>query len=136
MLNNIDLEVVDGELFTLLGPSGSGKTTLLQVICGLLEPDSGRLLIDQQDHTSTPVHLRDTGLVFQHYALFPHMTVAENIGFPLRMRGVSRSEIDSRVKAALDNPARAYRGAAASCRAASTQRVALARRLSTSRPSS
>ncbi|SCX91082.1 ABC transporter ATP-binding protein [Microvirga guangxiensis] len=92
------LTVPTGEFLTLLGPSGSGKTTLLQMICGLVEPSSGRILIDGRDQTQTPVHQRDIGLVFQHYALFPHLTVAENIEFPLRMRALSASEIKQRVK--------------------------------------
>ncbi|MDQ4061510.1 MAG: ABC transporter ATP-binding protein [Pseudomonadota bacterium] len=95
------LSVAAGEFLTLLGPSGSGKTTLLQMICGLVEPTSGRILIDGRDHTATPVHHRDIGLVFQHYALFPHLTVAENVEFPLRMRGRPATEIKSRVRDAL-----------------------------------
>ncbi|MBP2301787.1 ABC transporter ATP-binding protein [Azospirillum picis] len=96
------LEVPAGEFLTLLGPSGSGKTTLLQMICGLVEPSGGRILIDGRDETRTPVHKRDIGLVFQHYALFPHLTVSENIGFPLRMRGVAAADLDRRVRDALD----------------------------------
>ncbi|KAA0676936.1 ABC transporter ATP-binding protein [Azospirillum brasilense] len=96
------LDVPAGEFLTLLGPSGSGKTTLLQMICGLVEPSGGRILIDGQDETRTPVHKRDIGLVFQHYALFPHLTVAENIGFPLRMRGVAPADLARRVKEALE----------------------------------
>ena len=95
------LTVPTGEFLTLLGPSGSGKTTLLQMVCGLVEPSSGRILIDGRDQTQTPVHQRDIGLVFQHYALFPHMTVAENIEFPLRMRALSGAAIKQRVKDAL-----------------------------------
>ncbi len=97
-LEPIYLTVPTGEFLTLLGPSGSGKTTLLQMICGLAEPSSGRILIDGRDQTQTPVHQRDIGLVFQHYALFPHLTVAENIEFPLRMRALSATEIKQRVK--------------------------------------
>jgi len=96
------LEVRDGELMTILGPSGSGKTTLLQIICGLTEPDGGRLFVDGQDQTQTPVHQRDIGLVFQNYALFPHLTVAENVGFPLKMRNRPSAEIARRVGEALD----------------------------------
>ena len=96
------LEVRAGELLTLLGPSGSGKTTLLQLICGLVEPESGRIEVDGRDQTHTPVHQRDIGLVFQNYALFPHLTVGENVGFPLRMRGRPAAEIKSRVAAALE----------------------------------
>ncbi|QRM30330.1 ABC transporter ATP-binding protein [Microvirga sp. VF16] len=101
-LEPTQLAVQSGEFLTLLGPSGSGKTTLLQMICGLVEPTQGRLLIDGRDETYTPVHKRDIGLVFQHYALFPHLTVAENIGFPLRMRGKSTADIDRQVKTALE----------------------------------
>src|SRR4051812_29748618 len=74
-LEPVSLEVRTGELLTILGPSGSGKTTLLQIICGLVEPDGGRLFIDGRDRTAMPVHQRDIGLVFQNYALFPHLTV-------------------------------------------------------------
>src|ERR1700723_3030148 len=82
----IDRAVASGELLTVLGPSGSGKTTLLHLISGLVEPSGGHIFIDGVDHTNTPVHRRDIGMVFQSYALFPHLTVAENVGFPLRMR--------------------------------------------------
>jgi putative spermidine/putrescine transport system ATP-binding protein len=95
------LSVAEGEFLTLLGPSGSGKTTLLQLICGLVEASEGKVVIDGRDQSSTPVHQRDIGLVFQHYALFPHLTVSENIAFPLKMRGRSASEIESRVSATL-----------------------------------
>ena len=95
------LAVTAGEFLTLLGPSGSGKTTLLQMICGLVEPTAGRILIDGHDQTQTPVHKRDIGLVFQHYALFPHLTVAENVRFPLRMRRRPTPETRQRVNDAL-----------------------------------
>ena len=101
-LEPVDLDVRHGELLTLLGPSGSGKTTLLQLICGLVEASEGRVVIDGRDQSSTPVHQRDIGLVFQHYALFPHLTVAENIAFPLKMRGRPGAEIAKRVAAALE----------------------------------
>ncbi len=101
-LEPVRLEVRAGELLTLLGPSGSGKTTLLQIICGLVVPDGGRSLVDGHDHTDTPVHQRDSGLVFQNYALFPHLTGGENVGFPLRMRGVAKEELRRRVQDALD----------------------------------
>src|SRR5947209_17006681 len=83
-----DLEVAEGEFLTLLGPSGSGKTTLLSLIAGLLVPDGGQLRIAGQDATYAAPHERDLGMVFQNYALFPHMTIAENIAFPLKMRRV------------------------------------------------
>ncbi len=101
-LKPTDLAVAPGEFLTLLGPSGSGKTTLLQMICGLVEPSAGRVFIDGRDETVTPVHRRDIGLVFQHYGLFPHLTVAENIGFPLSMRGCPRAELEERVVKALE----------------------------------
>ncbi|MER1966051.1 ABC transporter ATP-binding protein [Castellaniella sp. GW247-6E4] len=96
------MTVEEGEFLTLLGPSGSGKTTLLQMICGLVTPTSGQIIIDDIDHTKTPVHKRDIGLVFQHYALFPHLTVEENVAFPLQMRGISPRELRQKVQAALD----------------------------------
>lgn len=101
VLQSLDLEVRDGELLTLLGPSGSGKTTLLQIICGLVEPSSGSLIIDGRDQTSLPVNERDIGVVFQHYALFPHLTVAENVAFPLKMRHLKQGDIQQRVEEAL-----------------------------------
>ncbi|WP_244548267.1 ABC transporter ATP-binding protein [Bosea vaviloviae] len=96
------LSVGEGEFLTLLGPSGSGKTTLLQLICGLVEASEGRVIIDGRDQSRTPVHQRDIGLVFQHYALFPHLTVAENIAFPLKMRGRAAAEITRRVTDTLE----------------------------------
>lgn len=102
VLQNLDLAVRSGELLTLLGPSGSGKTTLLQIISGLTEPTAGRLLIDGRDETWTPVHQRDIGVVFQNYALFPHLTLEENVGFPLRMRRMPGAVIARKVKEALE----------------------------------
>ena len=96
-LEPTDLVVNTGEFVTLLGPSGSGKTTMLQMISGLTEPTCGQLQVDGRDETTTPVHRRDMGLVFQHYALFPHMTVSENIAFPLKMRGFDAAKIRERV---------------------------------------
>lgn len=102
VLQDLDLAVNTGELLTLLGPSGSGKTTLLQIISGLTDPTSGRLIIDGRDETHTPVHQRDIGVVFQNYALFPHLTLEENVGFPLRMRRLPSNEIARKVKEALE----------------------------------
>ncbi|MGH6760792.1 MAG: ABC transporter ATP-binding protein [Phyllobacterium sp.] len=96
------IAVQPGEFLTLLGPSGSGKTTLLQMISGLVAPSEGRLFIDGKDETDTPVHKRDIGLVFQHYALFPHLTVEENIAFPLKMRGLKSAEVKEQVKTTLE----------------------------------
>jgi putative spermidine/putrescine transport system ATP-binding protein len=101
-LEPIDLTVAAGELLTVLGPSGSGKTTLLHIVSGLVEPSGGRLYIDGLEHTHTPVHRRDIGMVFQSYALFPHLTVDENVAFPLRMRQRPDAEIHRRVTAALE----------------------------------
>jgi spermidine/putrescine ABC transporter ATP-binding subunit len=100
-LDAVDLAVHAGEFLSLLGPSGCGKTSTLNVIAGFLSPDAGRIVIDGADVTGEPAWRRDLGLVFQSYALFPHMTVAENVGFGLRERGVSRREADSRVADAL-----------------------------------
>src|SRR5712692_7660498 len=97
----IDLVVKEGEFFTLLGPSGSGKTTLLRLIAGFERPDSGRIELGGRDVTSVPPHLRDTNTVFQDYALFPHMTVAQNIGYGLRIKGVPTAERRQRVERAL-----------------------------------
>jgi putative spermidine/putrescine transport system ATP-binding protein len=98
----IDLEVAEGEFFTLLGPSGSGKTTLLRLIAGFERPDSGRIELEGKDITGTPPYLRNTNTVFQDYALFPHMTVAENIGYGLKVKRVSRAARQKRVERALD----------------------------------
>ena len=100
-LRPIDLDVAAGEFLTVLGPSGSGKTTLLQIVCGLVEPSGGRLFLDGQDHTHTPAHKRGIGVVFQNYALFPHLTVAENVAFPLQMRGLPAAELKRKVVDAL-----------------------------------
>ena len=101
-LNATNLEVRRGEFLTLLGPSGSGKTTLLQMVSGLVPASSGRLLIDGEDWTNRSVDARDMGLVFQHYALFPHMTVEENVAFPLKMRKIDKAEITRRVSETLE----------------------------------
>jgi putative spermidine/putrescine transport system ATP-binding protein len=100
-LQPIELKIRSGELLTLLGPSGSGKTTLLQLICGLIEPTGGRLIIDGKDHTATSANHRDIGVVFQNYALFPHLTVQENVAFPLEMRKLGAESIRSKVRDAL-----------------------------------
>ena len=101
-LHPTDLSIQAGELVTVLGPSGSGKTTLLQIICGLTEPSAGRLFVDGTDQTQTPAHRRRMGVVFQNYALFPHLTVAENVGFPLDVRRITGVALQRRVGAALE----------------------------------
>ena len=100
-VDNMSLEVRPGELFFLLGPSGCGKTTLLRCIAGFYEPDHGSVFLGDRDITRVPPHQRDTGMVFQSYALWPHMTVAENVAFGLQMRKVPRIERDSRVSEVL-----------------------------------
>jgi putative spermidine/putrescine transport system ATP-binding protein len=101
VIKPLELKVIAGELLAVLGPSGSGKTTLLQIICGLIEPSSGRLIIDDRDETNNPADKRDIGVVFQNYALFPHLTVRENVAFPLQMRRMRAAEVRIRVEAAL-----------------------------------
>jgi len=101
-VDTTDLRIEQGELVTLLGPSGSGKSTILSMIAGLVEPSSGRIFIDGRDVTDTPPSQRNLGLVFQSYALFPHMSVFDNIAFPLSIRGVRKPEIAQRVARALD----------------------------------
>ncbi|HXV23097.1 MAG TPA: ABC transporter ATP-binding protein [Alphaproteobacteria bacterium] len=101
-VDGMDLEVESGEFITLLGPSGSGKTSTLMMIAGFTPPSSGEILIDDQPITGMPPERRNIGVVFQNYALFPHMTVERNVGFPLKMRGLAREEIRERVGAALD----------------------------------
>ncbi|HSD50437.1 MAG TPA: ABC transporter ATP-binding protein, partial [Candidatus Methylomirabilis sp.] len=93
----VDLEVKGGELVTLLGPSGCGKTTALRIVAGFESPTSGRILIDGQDVTHQPPHGRNSAMVFQSYAIFPHLTVAQNVAFGLEMRGIPRDRIASRV---------------------------------------
>ncbi len=96
-LDDVSLEVPGGELLALLGPSGSGKTTLLRIISGLEIPDSGSILYQDEDVTGTSVRVRTVGFVFQHYALFRHMTVFDNVGFGLRVRRRPKAEIRARV---------------------------------------
>ena len=97
VLKNVSLEVRAGEFVTLLGPSGCGKTTLLRLVAGLDNVDSGRISVSRVEVTTMPAHLRPVHTVFQNYALFPHLSVFENVAFGLRIRGRSESEIESRV---------------------------------------
>lgn len=101
-VDHVSLEIAAGEFVTLLGPSGSGKTTCLRIVAGIVKPDSGRLLIAGRDVLRTPMHKRNIGMVFQNYSLFPHMTVAQNVAYPLRVRGVGRDSATSRVSNALE----------------------------------
>ncbi|MBW2056520.1 MAG: ABC transporter ATP-binding protein [Deltaproteobacteria bacterium] len=99
---NISLEIKEGEFITLLGPSGSGKTTTLMMIAGFLFPTAGDIRIGTESILSRPVHKRNLGIVFQNYSLFPHMTVYDNIAFPLKMRRLAPGDIERRVKGFLE----------------------------------
>ncbi len=96
-VRGVDLRIASGEFFSLLGPSGSGKTTTLRMIAGFERPSEGRILLGDEDITDRPPHKRPVHTVFQNYALFPHMNVRQNVAYPLRMAGVAKSEINSRV---------------------------------------
>ncbi|MCG8350162.1 MAG: ABC transporter ATP-binding protein [Chloroflexales bacterium] len=100
-VNAVSLDVAEGEFVALLGPSGCGKTTTLRLIAGFIEPIDGRISFDNRDVTYVPPYRRDTGMVFQSYALFPHMTVADNIAFGLKMRKLSAAAIEERIAWAL-----------------------------------
>ena len=101
-LADVHLDVAPGEFVTLLGPSGCGKTTLLRVIAGLIKPRSGAVMLDGQDITHTPPHKRPLNMVFQRPTLFPHLNVAQNVAFGLRLERLARSEIAARVQEALE----------------------------------
>jgi spermidine/putrescine ABC transporter ATP-binding subunit len=100
-VNDVSLDIKSGEFVALLGASGSGKSTILMMIAGFETPSAGEILLDQRNVTTLPPHRRDIGMVFQRYALFPHMTVAENIAYPLRRRGADRATIETEVARAL-----------------------------------
>ena len=128
---DVSLDIAQGEFMVLLGPSGCGKTTTLRMLAGFVKPTSGRMSVGERDVTNLPPWLRNTGLVFQSYALFPHMTVAENVAFGLQMRRLPKADIAARVSEALDM-VRLGPYAARMPRALSggqQQRVALARAL-------
>ena len=96
-LVDLNLQVAKGEFIGLLGPSGCGKTTTLQALAGFVQPTRGRIVLDGRDITRLDANQRGLGIVFQSYALFPHMTVAQNVAFGLEMRGLSRSDCATRV---------------------------------------
>ncbi|WP_348629553.1 ABC transporter ATP-binding protein [Mesorhizobium sp. Z1-4] len=102
VVRDLNLDIVRGEFLTLLGPSGSGKTTSLMMLAGFEAPTEGTISIDGKDVTALPPHRRGIGVVFQNYALFPHMTIGQNVGYPLRVRGTAQAEIDKRVMEALE----------------------------------
>jgi putative spermidine/putrescine transport system ATP-binding protein len=131
VLAGIDLEIRSGEFFTLLGPSGCGKTTLLRTIAGFIRQNAGTIEIGGERLDDQPPHKRDIGMVFQNYALFPHMTVSENLAFPLTVRGLNKSDVSDKVKKVLsmvqlDAFAQRY---PAQLSGGQQQRVALARAL-------
>src|SRR5262245_30224313 len=130
-LDRVSLSVGSGELLMLLGPSGCGKTTLLRSIAGFIQPDAGSIRFDDEEMTGRPTHLRNVGMVFQSFALWPHMTVAENVGFGLRERRVAKPEIATRVEEALASTRMAGYGARHidELSGGEQQRVALARAL-------
>jgi len=127
----LDLDVARGEFLTLLGPSGSGKTTTLLMLAGFEEPTRGEILLAGRPLAGVPAHRRGVGMVFQNYALFPHMSVAENVAFPLSVRGVGRAEAQAKVERALDMVRLAGLGARrpSQLSGGQQQRVALARAL-------
>jgi putative spermidine/putrescine transport system ATP-binding protein len=102
VVRDLNLEIQKGEFLSLLGPSGSGKTTTLMMLAGFESPTSGDILLNGQNITRTPPHKRNFGMVFQNYALFPHMTVADNIAYPLTVRKTPKAEREQKVKRALD----------------------------------
>jgi len=130
-VDELDLSVREGELVALLGPSGCGKTTTLRMIAGFLPPTSGRVLFDSEDVTDLPAHKRSTGMVFQSYALFPHMTAAQNVGFGLEMRGLAAAERNTKIEEALKLVRLSHLGARLprELSGGQQQRVALARAL-------
>jgi ABC-type Fe3+/spermidine/putrescine transport system ATPase subunit len=95
-VDEVSLEVADGEFVTLLGASGSGKTTCLRMVAGFVQPDAGQVLLGGAEATAVPPHRRNTAMVFQQYALFPHLTVAENVAYGLKVRRLQRSEVEQR----------------------------------------
>jgi putative spermidine/putrescine transport system ATP-binding protein len=132
-VDDVSLEAAPGEFLSLLGPSGCGKSTLLRMVAGLVEPDGGAILLGGEDITRVAVHKRNLGLVFQSYALFPHMTVFENVAFGLRRRGVPAAELGPRVDRLLELVRLGPLGARSprELSGGQQQRVALARALVT-----
>src|SRR5215218_4202471 len=101
-VGGVDIDIAQGEFFTLLGPSGCGKTTTLRMIAGFEEPDGGEILIDGTDVAGLPAHKRPTNTVFQSYALFPHLSVRDNVAYGLKRKRADKSEVESRVREELE----------------------------------
>jgi len=102
VVKNLHLDVAEGEFLTMLGPSGSGKTTCLMMLAGFETATHGEIILDGQPINDVPPHKRNIGMVFQNYALFPHMTINENLAFPLEVRGMDKGDVETKVKRALD----------------------------------
>ncbi|MGN0624215.1 MAG: ABC transporter ATP-binding protein, partial [Oscillospiraceae bacterium] len=102
VINNVNLDIEDGDFVTILGPSGAGKTTLLKMLAGFEDPTSGSIYVNGEDISVKPIHKRNVGMLFQNYALFPHMTVNENVAFPLGIRKVPKAEKAERVQKMLE----------------------------------
>src|SRR6187399_3502164 len=100
-VDDVSLEIAEGEFFSLLGPSGCGKTTTLRMIAGFERPDEGQILLDGDDMAQTPPHKRNVNTVFQSYALFPHLSVSDNVAFGLKRQKTAKNEIKQRVGEAL-----------------------------------
>ena len=133
-LHNINVEVKEGEFFTFLGPSGCGKTTTLRTITGFIEPVEGLVYVDNEDITHVPIEKRNIGIVFQSYALFPTMTVYDNIAFGLKVKKLKKQEIDARVReiaAKVDLSDEQLKKAVSQLSGGQQQRVAIARALVT-----
>lgn len=131
VVRDLNLEIQKGEFLSLLGPSGSGKTTTLMMLAGFESPTSGEIALNGVPITRTPPHKRNFGMVFQNYALFPHMTVADNIAYPLTVRKLDKNDIDTKVKRALDMVQMGHMGQRypSQMSGGQQQRVALARAL-------
>ncbi|WP_342713482.1 ABC transporter ATP-binding protein [Bradyrhizobium sp. B124] len=131
VVKNLNLDIARGEFLTMLGPSGSGKTTTLMMLAGFEVPTRGSILLEGRSIDAMPPHKRDIGMVFQNYALFPHMTVEENLAFPLKVRKLGKAEIEPRIKRALDMVRLAAYGGRrpGQLSGGQQQRVALARAL-------
>jgi len=102
VVKDLNLEIARGEFLTMLGPSGSGKTTTLMMLAGFEVPTNGQIILEGEPINNVPPHKRGIGMVFQNYALFPHMTVAENLAFPLKVRKMSKADVEAKVNRALD----------------------------------